>query len=71
MPGRKSGDGTVVEQHEQDVVGRTELPKPAALQQDTRPAPTPGTIIFDVRGVSIWYGTFKAVTDVSLPHLRA
>jgi phosphate transport system ATP-binding protein len=55
-----------VEQHEQDVVGRTELPKPTALQRDTRPAPAPGAIIFDVRGVSIWYGTFKAVTDVSL-----
>jgi phosphate transport system ATP-binding protein len=28
---------------------------------------TPGTTIFDVRNVSIWYGSFKAVTDVSLP----
>ncbi|HEX5402192.1 MAG TPA: phosphate ABC transporter ATP-binding protein PstB [Pseudonocardiaceae bacterium] len=27
----------------------------------------PGTTIFDVRNVSIWYGSFKAVTDVSLP----
>ncbi len=31
------------------------------------PATTPGTTIFDVRNVSIWYGSFKAVTDVSLP----
>ena len=27
----------------------------------------PGTAIFDVRDVSIYYGSFKAVTDVSLP----
>ena len=56
-----------MEQHEQDLISRTELPKPAALQQDTWPTAAPGTIIFDVRGVSIWYGTFKAVTDVSMP----
>jgi phosphate transport system ATP-binding protein len=36
------------------------------------PASTPrdkftGAPIFDVRNVSIWYGSFKAVTDVSLP----
>ncbi len=30
-------------------------------------ATTPGTKIFDVQNVSIWYGSFKAVTDVSLP----
>jgi phosphate transport system ATP-binding protein len=28
---------------------------------------SPGTAIFDVRDVSIYYGSFKAVTDVSLP----
>jgi phosphate transport system ATP-binding protein len=32
-----------------------------------RPSATPGTTIFDVRNVSIWYGSFKAVTDVTLP----
>jgi|HubBroStandDraft_4_1064222.scaffolds.fasta_scaffold62351_2 phosphate transport system ATP-binding protein len=67
MPGRESGDGMVVEQREQNVVGRAELPEPAAPRQDTQPGAAPGTIIFDVRGVSIWYGTFKAVTDVSMP----
>ena len=30
-------------------------------------AATPGTVIFDVRDVSIYYGSFKAVTGVSLP----
>jgi phosphate transport system ATP-binding protein len=28
---------------------------------------TPKTTIFDVANVSIWYGSFKAVTDVTLP----
>jgi phosphate transport system ATP-binding protein len=53
-----------MEEPEQNVV--TSLPrlKPAAQQQA---GPVPGEPIFDVRNVSIWYSTFKAVTDVSLP----
>ncbi len=31
------------------------------------PSTAPGTTIFDVRNVSIYYGAFKAVTDVTLP----
>ena len=57
-----------MEQPEQNVV-KTELPKPAALQ-DTPPrdavsAPT-GSPVFDAKDVSIYYGSFRAVTDVSL-----
>jgi phosphate transport system ATP-binding protein len=29
--------------------------------------PSAGSLIFDVKNVSIWYGAFKAVTDVSFP----
>jgi phosphate transport system ATP-binding protein len=32
-----------------------------------QPEATPGSTIFEVRDVSIYYGSFKAVTDVSLP----
>jgi phosphate transport system ATP-binding protein len=51
------------------VAAKTQLPKPAALQE-TRPRDVPtatGNLIFDVNGVSIYYGSFKAVTDVTMP----
>jgi len=56
-----------MEQSEQDAV-QTTRPEPA-----TRPAPRetaaaePGATVFLTRNVSIYYGSFKAVTDVSLP----
>jgi phosphate transport system ATP-binding protein len=53
---------------EQNVV-KTELPKPAALQ-DTQQSgaafAATGAPVFDAKNVSIFYGSFKAVTDVSL-----
>src|ERR1700757_490212 len=57
-----------MEQPERDVVEQTvstNLPRLETKVQ--RPSTAPGTTIFDVRNVSIWYGAFKAVTDVSLP----
>ena len=56
-----------MEQSEQNVAAQTELPKPAALQ-DTRPsaAPRSGTPIFNTKSISIYYDTFRAVTNVSL-----
>ena len=61
-----------MEQPEQNVVAQptpqTELPKPAALQ-DTRPtdvARRTGAAVFDAKNISIYYGSFRAVTDVSL-----
>jgi phosphate transport system ATP-binding protein len=59
-----------MEQPEQNVAAKTELPQPAAVPQ-TEPkeaavTDTPGKTIFDVRNVSIWYSAFQAVTDVSL-----
>jgi phosphate transport system ATP-binding protein len=58
-----------MEQHESKATEETavaaHLPQ---LHADIKPpATTPGTAIFDVRDVSIYYGSFKAVTDVSLP----
>jgi phosphate transport system ATP-binding protein len=55
-----------MEYREQEVV-TTSLPKPAALQQLGAPAPDlAGATVFDTRNVSIYYGSFRAVTDVSL-----
>jgi phosphate transport system ATP-binding protein len=53
-----------MEQSEQEVV--TPLPKPAALADAHPAAETTGTSIFHTDGVSIYYGAFRAVTDVSL-----
>jgi phosphate transport system ATP-binding protein len=58
-----------MEQPEQHIA-TTSMPKPAALQ-DTRPSDatvsdTPSAAVFESRNVSIYYGSFRAVTDVSL-----
>src|SRR6201982_2791432 len=43
------------------------LPKPAAIAAGAgQPATATGTPIFDVKNVSIYYGSFRAVTNVSL-----
>jgi len=56
-----------MDQPEQNVAAKTELPKPAALRAEPREGyETPGKPIFDVQGVSIWYSAFKAVTDVNM-----
>jgi phosphate transport system ATP-binding protein len=54
-----------MEQSEQNAVTNVQLPK----VQTTSGAPafgTPGGTIFDVKNVSCYYGSFRAVTDVSL-----
>jgi phosphate transport system ATP-binding protein len=43
---------------------KLQLPEPTATATATEPAP--GTPIFDAKNVSIYYGSFRAVTDVSL-----
>jgi phosphate transport system ATP-binding protein len=52
-----------MEEPEQDIV--TDLPRPGPVDQQ-HVEPGPGEPIFDVKNVSIWYSSFKAVTDVSL-----
>jgi phosphate transport system ATP-binding protein len=56
-----------MEQSEQDVA-KTQLPEPAALQEPRAAAVSdqPGVPVFTTKNVSIYYGSFKAVTDVSL-----
>ena len=55
-----------MEQPEQNPVATTSLPKPAALQE-SKPVPdTPGVAVFDTKNLSIYYGSFRAVTGVSL-----
>jgi phosphate transport system ATP-binding protein len=54
----------MMEQSEQDVV--TPLPKPAALEDAHPVAGTTGISVFRTDGISIYYGSFRAVTDVSL-----
>ena len=59
-----------MEEPEQNVVATTPLPRPTALQQPRAPgAPVFDTLrapVFDTKNVSIYYGSFRAVTDVSL-----
>jgi phosphate transport system ATP-binding protein len=51
----------------QQTVVTTSLPKPAALQEPgAADRGTPGAPVFDAKSVSIYYGSFRAVTDVSL-----
>jgi phosphate transport system ATP-binding protein len=58
-----------MDQPEPTVATSTQLPKLAALQdtppQDEVYAPT-GSPVFDAKGVSIYYSSFRAVTDVSV-----
>jgi phosphate transport system ATP-binding protein len=56
-----------MEQSEQDAA-QTRLPELAALQEphDAAVSDRPGVPVFTTKNVSIYYGSFKAVTDVSL-----
>ncbi len=56
-----------MEEPEQNVA-TTSLPKPAALQEqpDAPVSGTSGASVFDTKNVSIYYSSFRAVTDVSL-----
>jgi phosphate transport system ATP-binding protein len=58
-----------MEKPEQEVVRQTVSTRLPRLETTVKPptTSTPGTTIFEVKNVSIYYGSFKAVTDVSLP----
>jgi phosphate transport system ATP-binding protein len=49
----------------EDTVTSFRLPEPAAKRDQVEPVPS-GTPIFDVKDVSIYYGSFKAVANVSM-----
>ena len=53
-----------MEQPEQNIVTNLPRPEPTIHQQVES---GPGTRVFDLKNVSIWYSAFKAVTDVSMP----
>src|SRR5215831_5816756 len=55
-----------MQQQEPDGSAKTQLPKLSALQERQEVADTPGTPVFDAKNVSIYYGTFQAVTDVTM-----
>ena len=56
-----------MDQPEQNVVTNTQLPKSQVEMAPDAAAPdAPGTTIFDAKKVSCYYGSFRAVTDVSL-----
>jgi phosphate transport system ATP-binding protein len=55
-----------MEQPEQKTVFNLQLPEQTAQQDRVEVVPS-GTPVFDVKDVSIFYGSFRAVTNVSLP----
>jgi phosphate transport system ATP-binding protein len=55
-----------MEQSEQETITNVQLPKLTVDQQPQPVKETTETPIFDVHGVSIYYGSFRAVTNVSL-----
>jgi phosphate transport system ATP-binding protein len=58
-----------MEEPQPNVAAKIELPKLAGLEraESQEVSSAPGEPIFSVRGVSIYYGSFKAVTDVTIP----
>ena len=56
-----------MEQSEQNVATNTQLPKSQVQMPSGASAfDTPGATVFDAEKVSCYYGSFRAVTDVSL-----
>jgi len=51
-----------MESQDQEILAKLTVPEPA--RQDD--VPRSGDAVFDAQGVSIYYGSFRAVTDVSL-----
>ncbi|HEY3956859.1 MAG TPA: phosphate ABC transporter ATP-binding protein PstB [Streptosporangiaceae bacterium] len=58
-----------MEEPQPNVAAKIELPKLAGLEraESQEVSAAPGEPIFSVRGVSIYYGSFKAVTEVTIP----
>jgi phosphate transport system ATP-binding protein len=52
-----------MDQSEQNLTANPRFPEPVVQRQVQ---PTPGASIFDTKNVSIYYGSFRAVTNVSL-----
>ncbi len=61
----EQSDQNVVEQTGKKAAAGMRGPQPL-VRHPAEPAGT-GNLIFDVRNMSVWYGGFQAVTDVTLP----
>jgi phosphate transport system ATP-binding protein len=57
-----------MEESQQDLVVKAEQTASTepVIRQPAHPAGT-GNVIFDVRDMAVWYGSFKAVTSVTMP----
>ena len=51
-----------MEQQDQEIIAKLAVPEPSVRDE----LPTSGNTVFDAQNVSIFYGSFRAVTDVSL-----
>jgi phosphate transport system ATP-binding protein len=51
-----------MEQQDQEIIAKLAVPEPSVRDE----LPTSGNTVFDAQNVSIYYGAFRAVTDVSL-----
>jgi phosphate transport system ATP-binding protein len=57
-----------MEESQQDIVTKAEqMARPEPVIRQPPEAAGTGNVIFDVRDVSVWYGGFKAVTNVTMP----
>jgi phosphate transport system ATP-binding protein len=57
-----------MEESQQDVVTKAEqMARPEPVIRQSPEAAGTGNVIFDVRDMSVWYGGFKAVTNVTMP----
>lgn len=57
-----------MEESQQDVVTKAEqMARPEPVIRQPPEAAGTGNVIFDVRDMSVWYGGFKAVTNVTMP----
>jgi phosphate transport system ATP-binding protein len=57
-----------MEESQQDVVTKAEqMARPEPVIRQSPEAAGTGNAIFDVRDMSVWYGGFKAVTNVTMP----
>ena len=59
-----------METPEQNIVANLPLTESAVQQQEVSPesgvSATPGESVFETKNISIYYGCFRAVTEVSL-----
>ena len=63
----ESGDERMEAEVVTDRDRRSDRPVTVAPLDATRPGEPDGEVVFDVEGLSVWYGEFRAVRDVAIP----